>query len=357
MEVEFLSNVRYNLFASEAEWARWYKKLGVFADYLNGASIVSPEEAAQLTPALRISPILGPAPRMPSSSPLSKLPSPPIPDPVRGQPTFSFPLNGSSHAAQPRFGSDMSTASRKRAGEEQLEERPMKRPTMSHAISTSVPALPPASALTSIPALPPVLTPTSAPSDAPLSGVGSRLPYPNFQTSSTSTLTPSIATPMSHAPAAGPGVPAYNPSTTWAPPISSSAAVTPVRSGLYNNAMSLPNPVRHHQSPLGISSSTVSPAVSAYSLHTPQTHLSPSFFLANRYSPYRPVRAVNTLLFPPPSGSIPQQRSVPFDHMHYQPLGKPAAERKTGRLPYAQEAWPHGPYIQPVFPTNQGYSG
>lgn len=351
MEVEFLSNVRYNLFASEAEWARWHKKLGIFADYLNRASIISTEEPAQATPALHVSPSLGATPRMQSSSPLSKLPSPPIPDPVRGQQTFNFPPNG-SHAVQPQFG-DVPTVNRKRRADEQLEERPIKRPT--HTVPTSVSALPPASAITSMPALPPVLTPTSAPSNAPMAGVGSRLPYPNFQTPS-GNLTPNVSTPVPQTPAAGCGVPVYNTSTTWAPPLPSSTALAPVPNGLYNNPMSLPNPVRH-QSPLGIPSSTVSPAVSAYSLHAPQTHLSPSFFLANRYSPYRPVRTVNTLLFPPPSGSLHQQRSVPFDHMHYQPLGKPAAERKTGRLPYIHETWPHGTYAQPLFPTNQAYSG
>ena len=290
---------------------------------------------------------------MQSSSPLSKLPSPPIPDATR-QSTLSFPPNGSSHAIQPRYG-DVPPVNQKRARDEDLEDRPVKRPAISHPVPTSMSALPPASALTSIPALPPVLTPTSAPSDAPMSGVGSRLPYPNFQPSS-GNLAPSIPTPISQTPNAGRALPVYNP-TSWAPPVPSSAAVTPVPNGPYN-PMSLPNPVRHHQSPLGISSSNVSPALSAYSAHTPQTHLSPSFFLANRYSPYRPIRAVNTLLYPPPSGSLHQQRSVPFNHMHYQPLGKGTAERKTGRLPYIHpEAWANGTYTQPLFNTNPGYSG
>lgn len=352
MEVEFLSNVRYNLLASEAEWSQWQSMLGCFADYFNRASIAD-NDLAPVAQTLRSSPRLGPAPRMQSSSPLSKLPSPPMPGAVRNQPTFNFQLNGSSRTPQPHLGNGVPANPRKRTSDEQPEERPAKRP---ETVAASVPSLPPASALTSVPTLPPALTPTSAPADGSVSGVGSRLPCPNYPTSS-STLAPSIPTSVCHTPTAGRGVPVYNSTPTWAPPIPSTAAIPPAPNGLYSNPMSLPNPVRH-QSPLGIPAHTASPALSAYSVHTPQTHLSPSFFLANRYSPYRPVRAVNTLLVPPPSGSMQQQRSVPFDHMHYQPLGRPAAERKTGLLPYAQrEAWSHGPFIQPIYQANHAYSG
>lgn len=324
--------------------------LGCFADYYRAS--MTQNQLAPNTPSVRNSPSLGPAPRVQSSSPLSKLPSPQMPNPVRSQPTFDFQLNGPP-MAQPQFGEVPAVKSRKRSHDELSEERPAKRPAVPSTVPMSISSLPPTSAITSIPTLPPVLTPTSAPSDGSMS-LGSRLPYPNFQTSS-NTLPPTIPAPVPQTPIPGRGLPVYNSAPTWAPPIPTSTPVPPVTNGLYNS-MSLPNPARH-QSPLGMSRA-VSPALSGYSVHTPQTHLSPSFFLANRYSPYRPVRSVNTLLVPPPSGSMQQQRSVPFDHMHYQPLGKPAAERRTGLLPYAQrEAWAHAPFVQPVFQASHGYSG
>lgn len=353
MEVEFLSNLRYNLFASEKEWSRWHTMLGFLADYYNRASITESDVAP--TPALRISPRMNPTPRVQSSSPLPKLPSPSIPDPTRNHAAFDFQFSGLPNVVQPNFGGEPTTAnSRKRSRDELTEERPAKRAAVPNSVPTSVSGLPPASALTSIPTLPPVLTPTSAPSDGSMSGIGSRLPYPNFQTSS-SNLAPSIPTPVSQTPA-GRGLPVYSSTPNWAPPNPTSSAGPPAPNGIYSNSMSLPNPARPHLSPLGLPSRNVSPALSAYSVHTSQTHLSPSFFLANRYSPYRPVRAVDTLLIPPPSGSMQQQRPVPFDHMHYQPLGRPAAERKTGLLPYLHENWSQGQFIQPVYPTNRGYS-
>jgi len=147
--------------------------------------------------------------------------------------------------------------------------------------------------------------------------------------------------------------PIYNRPQNWQqmPPLT----VPPMQSGVYSTP-SLPDLGRHHQGSFGVSSAAVSPAVSAYSVHTPQTHLSPSFFLANRNSPYRPVRSVNTLLIPPPSSSLQQQRSVPFDHMHYQPLGK-SSTRKTGLLPYIQpDAWNQAPYLHPIYPPTS-YAG
>ncbi|KAJ5554123.1 hypothetical protein N7513_004082 [Penicillium frequentans] len=110
------------------------------------------------------------------------------------------------------------------------------------------------------------------------------------------------STPVSQLPMPARLPPAYNRSANWMQPhqMPPSAPLPPVASGVYN-APTLSDLARHHQSsPFGVSSSTVSPAVSAYSVHTPQTHLSPSFFLANRNSPYRPVRSVHTLLIPPP---------------------------------------------------------
>ncbi|CAG8103304.1 unnamed protein product [Penicillium nalgiovense] len=344
MEVEFLSNIRYDLFSSEAEWARWHTKLGLFGDYFNQASMLPVESA----PMLRVSP-----PRVQSQSPSSKLPSPGT-DTFRSQPppTWYMPPNGLPYSLPPQHmgGEVAMEGSRKRSRDETDELHPTKRIALSSA--TSAPSMTvPVTAMNTMPTLPPVLTPTSAPV-APMNV--SRLPPPHqpppLPTSypAPQTLPPAAS---SHLPAIIP--PIYNRPANWQqmPPLS----VPPMPSSMYTTP-SLPDLGRHHQSPFGVSSATVSPAGSAYSVPTPQTHLSPSFFLANRNSPYRPVRSVNTLLIPPPSSSLQQQRNVPFDHMHYQPLGKGNTSRKTGLLPYIQpDAWNQAPYLHPIYPPT-GYS-
>lgn len=75
------------------------------------------------------------------------------------------------------------------------------------------------------------------------------------------------------------------------------------------------------------------------------SHNSPSFYLQQRASPYKPVRHVNTLLYPPPSGSM-HQYSTNVDQMHYQPLGKKHEFRSGIAYPPYQQ-WPVLP--QPNF--------
>ncbi|KAJ5978631.1 hypothetical protein N7501_001973 [Penicillium viridicatum] len=347
MEVEFLSNIRYDLFSSETEWSQWHTKLGLFGDYFNQASMLPVESAAML----HVSP-----PRVKSLSPLSKLPSPST-DAFRpqSQPNWYMPPNGLPYSLPPQHigyvGETAVGGSRKRSRDESDELHPTKRLALTSA--TSAPSMTaPVTAMNAVPTLPPVLTPTSAPV-APMNV--SRLPPPHHPPSlPTSYPAPQTLPPTapSHLPAIMP--PIYNRPANWQqmPPLS----VPPMPSSMYTTP-SLPELGRHHQSPFGVSSATVSPAGSAYSVHTPQTHLSPSFFLANRNSPYRPVRSVNTLLIPPPSSSLQQQRNVPFDHMHYQPLGKGNTSRKTGLLPYIQpDAWNQAPYLHHIYPPT-GYSG
>ncbi|RAH61123.1 hypothetical protein BO85DRAFT_364386 [Aspergillus piperis CBS 112811] len=358
MEVEFLSNIRYNLFVSKEEWNEWHVKLGLFTDYFNKAPRASEKNEKHPTPpVLNVSPTLVPSPRAQLPSPSTKLPSPPASDPLRSQP-WAMPMNAVPYTGAPQLPSDLppATSSRKRSREEPLEEPPAKRTAMPNNMLTSMPSLPPSSALTSIPALPPVLASSGVPPHLPaMSEPVSRLPRPNFPSHS---LPPTMPALSQLNPSGRVMPPVYNPSANWVPqmpPATSvpTTAVGPVANGMYNTSISLPDPSRHHNSPFAMTSGTISPAVSAYSVHTPQNHLSPTFFLANRNSPYRPVRSVNTLLIPPPSTSMQQQR-IPFEHMHYQPLGK--SERKTGLLPYSHpEAWPHGHFPQPIFHTTPNY--
>ncbi|KAL4890502.1 cyclin-domain-containing protein [Aspergillus ambiguus] len=348
MEVEFLSNVRYNLFVSSENWAKWHTKLGIFADFFNRASRAPEKSELGLTPPMLHVSNPEPTPRM--YSPPSKLPSPPDLDAFRSQ-NWQLPSTAPTYPPAQVTGDVPPVASRKRTRDDYPVEQPSKRVAMPSMIPTPVSTLPSSSSsLTSIPALPSVLAPTSAPSQATIP-TASRLPPPTFPPS-THHLGPSV-------PPSAPGrtmPPMYNPSMNWIPPMAPSSAVPPVTSGLYNPSLSLPDPGRQQSSPFSLPSANVSPAVSAYSVHTPQTHLSPSFFLANRNSPYRPVRNVNTLLIPPPSTSLQQQRSIPFEHMHYQPLGKTAAERKTGVLPYHPDAWQQAVLIPPILHSTPNYS-
>ncbi|KAL2841574.1 cyclin-domain-containing protein [Aspergillus pseudoustus] len=345
MEVEFLSNLRYNLYASKKEWAEWHVKLGLFADFFNNAPLSSESGDVLHTPVLRLSPNFGPIARA-QLSPISsaRLPSPTA-EPLSSHSWAPVNVPPYAHVAQV-VNEPLQTSSRKRRYEEPAEEQhPSKKIAVQNTIPLPASSLP-SSIQMSMPALPPMLAPTSAPPQQSISGPVPRLPH---------TFAPSVPASLpqlSTAPGRPTMPPVYNP-TTWAPQIPVSAASQPVTNGVVTPALSLPDPSRRNNSPFAVTSATVSPAVSAYALHTPQTHLSPSFFLANRNSPYRPVRSVNTLLIPPPSASLESQRSIPFDHMHYQPLGKSVAERKTGLLPYLHhEAWPQGTYIPPnFFPT------
>ncbi|KAL4917555.1 cyclin-domain-containing protein [Aspergillus aurantiobrunneus] len=348
MEVEFLSNLRYNLFASEKEWSQWHVKLGLFAEFFNNAPLASDNSELLPTPPVpRLSPNFGPARTQLSPTSSTRLPSPST-EPLH--PQAWPPVSGPSYGTVPPATSEIpKISSRKRRYEEPVEEQhPSKKIAFPNAVAHPSSTLPPATQM-SVPALPPMLAPTSAPPQPNIPGPAPRL-LP-------STFVPSVPVSIPQLPTA-PGRPTMPPvynHSSWAPQNPASTAPPPLSNGVITPALSLPDPSRHH-SPYPVSSATVSPAVSAYAVHTPTTHLSPSFFLANRNSPYRPVRSVNTLLIPPPSASLEHQRTIPFDHMHYQPLGKSTAERRTGLLPYLHDAWAQAPYIPPSFNSTPHYA-
>lgn len=374
MEVEFLSNVRYNLFVSKDEWTRWHSKLGRFADYFEKASRMPTENEYAPTTPVQVSPTLTPGSGrygLPLS-PSSKLPSPPATSHLQTQPTWNPVPNGTSYRARspPRQLPEMELppSSRKRSWDDAGDEHPSKRMAVSNnAYSTSVSTMAPTS--TAVPVLPPVVSTATMPLSVPTITVPApRLPRPsnNYQPPSTSMVPTAVPPPpptVSQLPL--PNVRAmssvYNPPTTWPqrqqiPATTTTAAPAPTAAPLYNSVVSVSDAGRR-QSPFPVTTtSTISPS-SSFSSHTSQTHLSPSFFLVNRHSPYRPVRAVNTLLIPPPPTSLHQPRNLSGDQMHYQPLGKSVSERRTGVLPYIhQEAWPQGPIAQPNFLPSQTYS-
>ncbi|KAI5203115.1 hypothetical protein E4T39_04414 [Aureobasidium subglaciale] len=304
MEVEFLSNMKYALFTSAEEWALWQSRLGRFASFFDRASRPMP----QLPPTL-------------PSPPTSTHASPPYYSASANPLAQSFPHYQSPLAQLPDLASQLS---RKRSLDAYTEPPAKRMP----------PAYPPPAQMQSHYA-PRVTLPS--------------LPLPQPQPQHSQHLAPQLP-PLnySHLPMNQ----VTQPPTSWTPatsiPAPISHATTPV------GMASMPQSVvqSRHQSPFP-TSAAVSPTDGHYQ-PAGQAHLSqlsPSYFLAQRNSPYRPVRGVSTLLVPPPSRAMQQPQNVQREQMHYQPLGRPL-ERQQGRLPYIESQWFEG---NPTS-TNQWYS-
>ena len=331
MEVEFLSNMRYSLFTTDTEWRQWHVKLGRFWDYFEKASRtpleVVPRVLGPPTPSLNLSPTL-------PSPPTSTNASPPFlntyslnhvgyPQSFAMAPylTPSMPL---PTGAMPEV--DLRPTARKRLYEDHSLEPPAKRVTRSMAPSAS-------SSTTLTPGTIQGITPNLP-----------RLPVPNLSISTNHLANNYINQHPAHLPLPSgramsivfPGLNNW-PQTNVLP-----SSVAPPSLNTHANTFS---PYGDHtqsqrQSPYPGASAHSSPNSAAFPSSQPQNHVSPSVFLMQRNSPYKPIRNVNTLLVPPPSASMRNQpQHIGYDQMHYQPLGK--SERKTGVVPYMHhEAWP-----------------
>ncbi|OJD17302.1 hypothetical protein AJ78_02590 [Emergomyces pasteurianus Ep9510] len=382
MEVEFLSNVRYNLFVTKNEWEQWHTKLGIFADYFSKAARLPLDSETQpATPTMQPSPHL--TPTTPTSATLPpvrapKLPSPPTLPPYVPTHQQKHPFASAPNLAHPSLSprqsslgvSSYSGPPRKRSWDGPAEEHPAKKLAVSTMSgSASLPALPPVTAVAgghippltmpSVPQLAMPMLPSSLPQLPRLnfalaqSSAGPPLAPPQTQTQTPTLLSSSTRSMAS----------VYPPVSSWNQRTPPATTLAPIPHPLpNNNSASYPDQTRHQSPYAATTSATISPALSAYSVHTP-TRLSPSFII-DRNSPYRPVRQVNTLLYPPPSASMNHVRHLPLDQMHYQPLGKAVTERKTGVLPYSQssnsggENWGESqPHLQSInnFPQHLPY--
>lgn len=314
-----MSNMRYNLLASKEQWQEWQEKLGRFSTYFDRASKVPLSPSPQVMPNRQ--------PMMPSP-PNSMLSSPPSShsglmgyNQNWSTATYATPMV-SPLASMP----ELSHHSRKRSFEGDVDEPAPKR-------------------ITRQPVMPPLRQ------DAP------RLPVPNLTISTTQ---PYINGPANFSqtvpllpPLGGRAMSTVYPSTpTWAAPhpmltptgppsqpglVGTSGYVTPSRRQSPHSVQDL----------LSLGSSPIS---GNFPGHNPG-HISPSFYLQQRASPYKPVRNVNTLLYPPPSASM-HDYSMNGDQMHYLPLGK-RHDMRSGVVPdYTLHAtyqqWPPPP-PQPNF--------
>ena len=333
MEVEFLSNMRYTLFVDSADWKAWEVKLGRFWSAIQRAQKISP----------------GNLPRLPhfNSNPFpnTKLPSPP--NSVQGSPPFAADQFGQSpsHArpstnppylapphpfpSTPMPDVDLRPNGRKRSNEGILDEPASKRIV------------------------------TSMPSSAPL--------RPTLMPLSNHTLTSNIPIlPMP--PASNLGQRSSLSIPTSATPSYQLPTVRPMeRNGSLDGRTQIPTRPTLPQLALGNNpiqdrpmlqprTGAATPSPTSYefpssSYSTPH-NLSPSSASAYpySYSPYKPVRMVDTLLCPPPSSSMQNAfHNVPRDNIRYHPLqaGKRAPER-VGTLPfYQQDPFGPGSFPQP----------
>jgi hypothetical protein len=342
MEVEFLSNMKYSLFTSAGEWHNWYEKLGRFGTFVHSA--IKSCEASRYGLANTL-----------LNNGLGNLPSPPTSQQA------SPPYIGTSHLSAdlsrtttpillPQISStvvspigplpelDYRSSSRKRLYEDDMQESPAKRLHMLgysqdvvYGGLSSAPPMPLPSSRASRVALPNLVIPSSNSNLATPVQLGPQLPLPGSRAMSL----------------------VYSNMPQHHQPVSRPTSIPSIPTSLPPHSMQFQDPARQ-LSPYPISSVNSSP-VSASTYHS---HLSPSFFLAQRASPYRPVRRVQTLLVPPPVNSnfVNAPRRMGMEQMQYHPLGKSLNETRVGHLPYIQhDNWPQiTQYGQwPVVPSSR----
>lgn len=337
MEVEFLSNMKYQLYASEDQWLEWKNKLGKFGAFY--------EKARRFVPSKATSPVTPVTQTIPH-----KLPSPPsgsrylsngyaaLPNPLHTLP--QLPRSPARYISQMEHPFE-----RKRSLDTSMDLPPAKRvqsmynlvPEVSPRSYTPADALTPGSIVTPgsthtalssdqstrFPYLPmptlPALNPRNGVHSPALTLPGSRSMGSIYPNSNSVQQLPVASTSMG--PGAYPILPMPNGTTSRAPSVAGSAHTSPTN--LYGSS----TPTRQG--------------------------LSPSYFLQNRSSPYRPVRHVNTLLYPPPLTAMANPiKPIDYQQMQYQPIGSKGSDLRPGPMPCLQpDAWQsHAPT-----PIHQAY--
>lgn len=389
MEVEFLSNMRYSLLASKEQWEEWLVQLAKLWEFLDRAQQSAPPSPLLIpSPSSRAfaSPLPSPTGRMSFQLPSrhSPTPNPVARNHVNSNNGQSWPSYGATKPVSPLGLKPESAAQllhRKRSfPENDPTEPPAKRMSMSIApqqyhLPSQLPSQPfsqqqlansqpqlvsqrqvplpsaqqhrpapgaPDNARLSVPSLtlntaqaaavaaqsypglayaPPQASPLSLP---PLvAGVRAMSTvYPP----ATSTYAPSHQMLVSSGPSQPAHVSVMTPTTNYPPPVygTPSKRLSPQSALMSGAGYSGSSPLSesfHH-------------AGTASGVHTPISH-SPSFYLDRRDSPYKPIRNVNTLLYPPSSAFLQQYHfanHLPPTQMHYHPIGK-RDDLRTGIVP------------------------
>ncbi|KAK6439188.1 hypothetical protein LTR95_004607 [Oleoguttula sp. CCFEE 5521] len=334
MEVEFLSNMKYWLLTSAEDWAEWQTLLGKYALYFDRAT--HPVQIRQQPP-----PILPPAsslylPMALPSPPTSNHASPPFGTDLMHH-SFPHSTAGATPAPSP-LRPVMSTAlpnPRKRSRDDTGAEPPMKR--IASGLPDLLSAYPAQSAQTSRLTLPSLAI---TPNGMPNGHLGMHTPQ--------SQQLPPLNVPARAMALAQQGALSHLHTNAGA------VALPPLESTQQHSYSQQPS---RQQSPY-LRSAATSPTSampgSAATLHPP-TQVSPSYYLQQRDSPYRPVHNVSTLLYPPPSSALQHRpQSIEFNQMRYQPLSKSNQQDQTGHLPYvAQNVWLNDNTQEAMTPVHQ----
>ena len=334
MEVEFLSNMRYSLFTSKKKWEEWHTVLGKFGTFFDRASKVSTSGAVSLagppTPSLAMpSSIVSSPPRTQQTSPPMSMMYSPSHSAFSNTPLLQ--PQATSAAVSP-IGSlpELGPIGQRKRSADHNSEPPSKR--QAHGFTPGP--------YSNAPLIPTLQMPVNRSFEAPSSA--NRLPplpslsipplqhVPPTQVKNWSELPHPVSSSRSIAMV-------YPPPVQWQQPVGTPTS-TPANP--FSNTYT-PTIDRSRQiSPFPISAGS-SPVSASFPISSSR-QLSPSHFLNQRQSPYRPVRGVHTLLVPPPQTSIHNPaRNIAYDQMQYQSLGRPMTERRTGYLPYMdRSAWP-----------------
>ncbi|KAM3422742.1 hypothetical protein BST61_g227 [Cercospora zeina] len=335
MEVEFLSNMKYNLFTSEQNWAQWQSLLGKFASFFDHATRPVPTRA-QLAPILPPASSLHLPPALPSP-PVSNQASPPYHhDPAHHASQAANGQLGPTPAPSPLGNFDLRgvpQAGVKRSRDESATEPPAKR--LANARNYTSP-----NRYTTLPAQPNLGAPIP------------RLTLPSLAASSSGYSQPSQSQqlPPLSVPARALGL--VYPTTSnpghASQPLSSAG---PSKQYVSHSQQASRHHSPQHEVPAAASPNGAVPQPAA-TLQAP-TQISPSYFLQQRASPYRPVHHVSTLLYPPPSGATQGcSNNIELNQMQYQPLGR--TTHHSGRLPYVgQNLWLDGNHPQEMTPVHR----
>lgn len=347
MEVEFLSNMRYSLLTSKDQWQDWLRKLACYNVYCERAKL---EERQRQAVPVSVSmssplhnkfspPLPSPTTILPSSAhgtPNSTLaafsPNTTLPVANQNWPSTYHPTPSiSPHGARPGHvlgrkrsleAVDLVEPAPKRAPPQpQGPMMPAHRPTSQHdARRLPVPHLTLDTAQQQTMHITP--GPQSHHTLLPSQQAHQQPQAPQLQTQLHGQAQPAFQSqqPVSLPPlgSGGRAMATVYPTTTapWQPqaaPMPTCGPQTPT----YAAPSNFSTPSKRH-SPGTVFGS--SPLMEPYANHTPISN-SPLAYLQQRNSPYKPVRRVNTLLYPPPAMPLSQYHLGP-GQMHYHPVGR-----------------------------------